>query len=88
MSFGFVVGDFLAMGKLAWSVYKSCKDAPESFSNISAEVLSLHAILKEVEETLADSPLTESKQRSLATIENGCQMVLSDLQAIILNMKA
>jgi hypothetical protein len=25
MSFGFSVGDFFAVGQLAWSVYKSCK---------------------------------------------------------------
>ena len=24
MSFGFSIGDFFAVGKLAWSVYKSC----------------------------------------------------------------
>ncbi|KAK0107245.1 hypothetical protein ONS95_003946 [Cadophora gregata] len=83
MSFGFGIGDFIAVGKLAWSVYKSCKDAPESFNNISVEVLSLHAVLKEVEEAVADEPLTESKQHSLATISNGCQSVLQDLQALI-----
>ncbi|KAH7407613.1 ankyrin repeat-containing domain protein [Cadophora sp. MPI-SDFR-AT-0126] len=83
MSFGFGVGDFIAVGKLAWSVYKSCKDAPESFNNISAEVLSLHAVLKEVEEALVEEPLTESKQRSLTTISNGCQSVLEDLQALV-----
>ena len=25
MSFGFGVGDFLAVGNLAWKVYRSCK---------------------------------------------------------------
>ncbi|KAG4440044.1 hypothetical protein IFR05_004494 [Cadophora sp. M221] len=88
MSFGFGVGDFIAVGKLAWSVYKSCKDAPESFSNISTEVLSLHAVLKEVEEALADEPLTESKQRSLATVGNGCHGVLSDLQALVVKYES
>jgi hypothetical protein len=83
MSFGFGVGDFLAVGKLAWSVYKSCRDASESFGNISVEVLSLHAVLKEVEETLSDHQLTESKQASLATISNGCQGVLLDLQTLV-----
>ncbi|XMA13413.1 hypothetical protein WAI453_006204 [Rhynchosporium graminicola] len=83
MSFGFGVGDFLAVGKLAWAVYKSCKDAPESFSNMSTEVLLLHAVLKEVEEALADEPLTESKKLNLATIGSGCHSVLSDLQILL-----
>ncbi|PVH84539.1 ankyrin [Cadophora sp. DSE1049] len=88
MSFGFGVGDFIAVGKLAWSVYKSCKEAPESFNNISAEVLSLHAVLKEVEEALSEEPLTDSKQRSLATISNGCQSVLQDLQALVVKYES
>ena len=28
MSFGFSIGDFFAVGQLAWSVYKSCKRNP------------------------------------------------------------
>jgi len=51
--------------QLAWTVYKSCRDAPESFNNISVEVLSLHALLKEVEETISDHPLlNQNKQAS------------------------
>jgi len=77
MSFGYSVGDFITVGQLAWTVYKSRRDAPESFNNISIEVLSLHALLKEVEETISDHPLPESKA-SLATITSGCQDVLQD----------
>ncbi|KAE8447621.1 hypothetical protein EG329_010592 [Mollisiaceae sp. DMI_Dod_QoI] len=82
MSFGFSVGDFIAVGQLAWTVYKGCKEAPESFANISAEVLSLHAVLKEVEEVLSDQPPSATRQNSLAAITQGCQDVLRDLQAL------
>ena len=78
MSFGYSVGDFIAVGQLAWTVYKSCRDAPESFNNISVEVLSLHALLKEVEEMISDHLVPESKQASLATITSGCRDVLQD----------
>jgi hypothetical protein len=88
MSFGYSVGDFLAVGQLAWKVYKSCRDAPESFSNISGEVLSLHAVVKEVEETISDEPLSPSRQRSLATISLGCEGVLRDLQALVLKYQS
>lgn len=83
MSFGFGVGDFLAVGKLAWAVYKSCRDAPDSFKNISIEVLSLHAVLKEVEETLSEQAISASKQHSLATVTTGCRCVLEDLQTLV-----
>lgn len=83
MSFGYSVGDFAALGQFAWHVYKSCKDAPESFKNMSLEVLSLHAVLKEVEETLSGYPLSQSRQASLETITNGCQEVLQDLQSLV-----
>ncbi len=52
MAIGVGVGDFIAVGTLAWNVYKSCKDAPGTFQNISYDVLSLHAFLKEAEETI------------------------------------
>jgi hypothetical protein len=46
MSFGYSVGDILDVSTLAWSVYKSCKAAPESFGHVASEVLSLQAVLK------------------------------------------
>jgi hypothetical protein len=88
MSFGFSVGDFIAVGSLAWKVYKSCKDAPESFKNISLEVLSLHAVLKETEETLLGHPLPPSKVAGLATVTNGCKDVLQNLESLIVKYES
>lgn len=81
--YGFGVGDFVAVGTLAWDVYKSCRAAPGSFSNISIEVLSLHAVLKEADETIFRSPLSPESQARLKTIGDGCQCVLGDLQALV-----
>lgn len=83
MSFGFSVGDFLAVGTLAWDVYKSCRAAPDSFTNISNEVLSLHAVLKEADETIFKSPQSPERQARLKTIGDGCQYVLGDLQTLV-----
>ncbi|MCJ1463945.1 hypothetical protein MMC07_002555 [Pseudocyphellaria aurata] len=80
MSFGFSVGDFAALGQLAWRIYKACKDAPESFKNISQEVSSLHLVLKEVEETLSNSALSVPQQSRLESVGDGCRVVLQDLQ--------
>ena len=82
-SFGYGVGDCIAVGQLAWKVYKSCRDAPESFGNISMEVLSLHAVLKTVEEGLDGQAMSESRLENLATISSGCRSVLHDLQALV-----
>lgn len=81
--YGFGVGDFVAVGTLAWSVYKSCKAAPESFENISMEVLSLHAVLKESEETLFRRPLKTTRAERLIVIKDGCDKVLTDLQSLV-----
>jgi len=79
MSFGYGVGDFITTAALAWNVYKSCKGAPESFGNISFEVLSLHAVLKEAEETVFAQPLSQTKQERLKPVVDGCYRVLKDL---------
>ncbi|KUJ11878.1 ankyrin [Mollisia scopiformis] len=77
------VGPVVSAAKHAWTVWKSCKAAPGSFNNISAEVLSLHALLKEVEETLENQKLSISTQARLEIITGGCQSLLEDLQALV-----
>ena len=80
MSFGYSVGDFITVVALAWNVYKSCKEAPESYGRISLEVLSLHAVLKEAEETVFAQPLSPTKQEHLKAVGDGCYSVLKDLE--------
>ncbi|CAL8584768.1 hypothetical protein XPA_010354 [Xanthoria parietina] len=84
MSFGFAVGDFIAVGTLAWNVYKAAKDAPESFQKVHHDVLSLHAVLKEAGEIIFDPPLSPQRQQNLQTIADGCTSVLGDLQALVM----
>ena len=79
MGLGYGSGDFIALGTLAWSVYKSCKEAPESFKDISLEVLSLHAVLKEAEETIFMQPLSPTREKWLKAVGDGCYHVLTDL---------
>jgi len=83
MSFGYGVGDTLALASLAWNVYKSCSDAPENFANISQEVLLLHAALRNVAETFDSQTLSSSTQDSLDKAAAGCKSVLEDLQALV-----
>ena len=60
MSFGFGVGDFLAVGKLVWSVYSAYKEAPEQFRNFSQFILSLHIVIRKVEDQLGISSSDET----------------------------
>ena len=83
MSFGYGVGDVVAVGLIAWNVYKACRDAPGSFKNISQEVLSLHAVLKEVEECLTGQSLSTSRQSRLKVVTDGCGSILQELQALV-----
>jgi hypothetical protein len=77
------IGPVISAARLAWTVYKACKAAPSSFNNISGEVLSFHAVLEEVEETLDDQKLSPSRQARLETITGGCGSLLEDLQAVV-----
>ena len=81
--FGFSVGDCVTVGTLAWNVYKATKSAPESFQRIHIEVLSLHALLKEAEDTVLKSPLKPHKQTGLRIVADGCISVLEELQQLV-----
>ena len=83
MSIGYSVGDFVLLGQLAWTVFKSCKGAPESFANISYEVLSLHAVVKEFGDNLQEERIQSPSQLAgLRHVAGGCQRVLDDLKVL------
>jgi hypothetical protein len=88
MSFGYGAGDILTIGTLAWKIYMSCKGAPESFGEISSEVLSLHVVLKEAEETVFVRPLSPVKQDQLRVVGDGCRRVLEDLDKLLTNYQS
>ena len=65
MSFGYGVGDFIAVSKLAWDVYTAYKDAPEDFRNISDEIKSLHIIVNRDKDIFPDKTLSPEEQTQL-----------------------
>lgn len=69
--------------QLAWKVYVCCESAPRSFKNISAEVRSLHGLLKETQETVLARSLPPASQARLTTILDGCIGVLTDLKVLV-----
>ncbi len=78
MSFGFGVGDFIAVGGLCWKVYKKCKDSSGNYAERSNEVSALYTVIKETEELISEQDLSPEKQAKLARCRQGCESVLKD----------
>ena len=83
MSFGYSVGDFLAVGQLCWKIYKKCKDSPENYAELASEVGALHNVVKETEELLSQQALTSRQENKLLTCRQGCESVLKDLDGLL-----
>jgi len=84
MSFGIGVSDLITIGTLAWNLYKSCKESSDEFRRISGEVASLHVVLKETEEYLAETrDLSPSRDARLAVLIDGVKDVLKDLEKLL-----
>ncbi|KAL1882942.1 hypothetical protein Daus18300_000580 [Diaporthe australafricana] len=85
MSFGFGVGDFLAVIQLATKLRKNFSDAPEQFEVISDEVKSLAILLSDVAvyEESAVHKLDPSQAENLKTVVNGSTRVLQDLEELL-----
>ncbi|KAK4691776.1 hypothetical protein P7C71_g5297, partial [Lecanoromycetidae sp. Uapishka_2] len=58
MSFGFSIGDFIAVGDLAWKLYRDCykvaRGAPQEFHMLEREVSTLSHSLKILLEEVND----------------------------------
>ncbi|ERF69902.1 hypothetical protein EPUS_05446 [Endocarpon pusillum Z07020] len=88
MSFGFAIGDFVALGRLAWGLYKQCKGASAEFAEVCHEVLSIHTALRELEDEAQneDSILNRAgkgRQKELNNILQNCTEVLGQLEMLV-----
>ena len=83
MNFGFSASDLIICIKLTRRVWRDCRDAPNGFRTVSTEVASLQLVLEEVQETVSDHELDQSKQNNLVTIVEGCNDVLEELREVL-----
>ena len=88
MSFGYGVGDFLAVGQLCWNVYKKCKESPGSYRELAGEVSSLHSTMKETEELLLQQKLSSDQKTRFETIKHACDAMLKDLDALLVKYRS
>jgi hypothetical protein len=84
MSFGYGVGDVITVATLAWNVYKMCKDSPGVYKTVSSDALSLHIVLRETDELIAEESARDAEAATrLNQISMGCKEVLDDLQGLL-----
>lgn len=83
MSFGFGVGDFLAVAKLANDIWQKLHDSVDQFSAIRNEVAGLSSLLDEVSKTVPKHNLAPKQAQGLAASGNACRSVLEDLQKLV-----
>ena len=82
MSFGFGVGDFLAVAKLAHGIWEKTHSV-DQFEAIRNEVAGLSSLLDEVSETFLRQKLAPKQAQGLAASAQACRSVLEDLQKLV-----
>ncbi|KAE9369086.1 hypothetical protein N431DRAFT_485094 [Stipitochalara longipes BDJ] len=83
MNFGFSLGDFVGVGQLAWQIYRKCKSASSEFKSISSQLISLHIVFKDVNETIEELGLPESKKGDLLQIAENSKETLDELDQLL-----
>ena len=80
MSFGFGVGDFIAVIELAWKITRAVKEVPKAFHHIQQEFESFRAVIYEANERISKQQLSLRQDKHLKDVLHGCKCVLSDLE--------
>ncbi|OAP55828.1 hypothetical protein AYL99_09980 [Fonsecaea erecta] len=79
MSFGFGVGDFLAVIGLVREIRSRFVDAPHQFGDISKDVTSLSHVLDDIE-VLPQTELPDQEKAGFGQVIQSCKEVLKELQ--------
>ena len=86
MSFGYSIGDAILLTQLAWKTFQNAHKACGEYDELTQEVLSLHVVLRRLEQAV-EKPKNllngvrsgDSDNEELQVIVNGCRRVLSIL---------
>ncbi|KAL8661075.1 MAG: hypothetical protein Q9202_005947 [Teloschistes flavicans] len=85
MSFGFGIGDCIAVLNLVGKIRRRFVDSPVQFRAACDEVKSLSNVLRDLEDVFPERSLTDEQTASLEDIIQGCNKVLQDLDACLDN---
>ena len=83
MSFGFGVGDFLAVAKLANDIWQKLHDSVGQFADIRDEVKGYSSLLYSVSKTVSNQYLAPEQAEGLDASARACRSVLEDLQKLV-----
>ncbi|KEZ41303.1 hypothetical protein SAPIO_CDS7403 [Scedosporium apiospermum] len=79
--FGYSVGDFLAVLKLANQIRKQFVQAPQQFQAISIELRSLTIVLQDAE--VRSDTLSQEQAKRLCVVLGNCKALLSELETTL-----
>jgi hypothetical protein len=88
MSFGFSIGDFIAVGELAWKLHRQCylvaRNAPQEFQILTKELGTLHTTIQILREEVADpaSVLVKSGDDRIRMVNEMIDRVKDTLMAM------
>lgn len=91
MSFGFAVGDFIAVGQLAWTLYRECytvaKGAPQEFHLLLGEISTLSSSLRILQEEVINPESIlcragEDRVRMVSEMVLRVKVTLEELQKV------
>lgn len=88
MSFGYGVGDIIAISRLAIKVYSAYKDAPDDYKHISEEVVALQILIDKVVQHFQSTTISSHDRDNCLKAVKGCQSVLEDLNSLIEKYKS
>jgi hypothetical protein len=92
MSFGFAIGDIIAVANLAWQLHQNCykviKDCPHEFKELVRDLSTVYGVMKRIEEDYnsQDSAIKakgEQREELLHGMLRNTQMSLENLQTMI-----
>lgn len=81
MSFGFSVGDFLAVLTLAGKIRKDFKGAPSQFKSISDDVRSLSIVIQDAHVNI--DQMSDSQAANFAQILSSCKDLLTEVETLM-----
>jgi hypothetical protein len=93
MSFGYSVGDAVALAQLAWNTFQGVRQACGEHDELISEVSSLHRVLQRLQRELAnpDSLLnraSDDRRQELNELGSGCKRILNVMNSVVTKYNA
>lgn len=95
MSFGYSIGDVITVTALAWKTVQNARKACGEYDELTREVLSLHIVLRRLEQEVEkpENPINDVKsgdtyKEELGDVFDGCKRILNILDQVLTKYNA